>query len=108
MLLAPAVSPPPPIPLGITDQLQALDFLFVECPVLYVPYCQQQVVDGQLAHLPPWDLSDIPKPSLEANWFADENISIMDMPHIETREQSRDLVAWLGPAKTEAGSDDSG
>lgn len=107
MLLAPAVPSPPPIPLGRTDQLRALDFLFLECPVLYVPYCQQQVIDGQIAHLPPWDLLYIAKPSLEANWFADEKISVMDMPHIETAEQSRDLVAWLGTARVKAESGDS-
>lgn len=76
--------------------------------MLYVPYCQQQVIDGQIAHLPPWDLLYIAKPSLEANWFADEKISVMDMPHIETAEQSRDLVAWLGTARVKAESGDSG
>lgn len=64
--------------------------------MLYVPYGQQQVIDGQLDRLPPWDFPNIAKPSLEDNWFVDEKIWILDMPLIETAEQSRDLVVWLG------------
>lgn len=98
--LAPVV-PPAPSRLGERDKLKALDFLFVECSVVYVPYCQQLVIDGQLPSLPSWRLQDIAKPSLEHNVFAEEKISIIDMPHIETLEQSRDLLVWLGTAEAE-------
>lgn len=75
-----------------------------ECSVLYVPFCQQLVIDGQLARIPPWKLQDIAIPSLEENWFSEEKISIMDMPDTETPEQSRDLIEWLGTddAETDA------
>lgn len=99
--------PPPSVTLSREDQLRALEFLMGECSVLYVPYCQQQVIDRQLRRIPPWRLQDIAIPSLEQNWFFEEKISIMDMPDTETPEQSRDLIEWLGTddAETDAEKD---
>ena len=75
-----------------------------ECSVLYVPFCQQQVIDRQLARIPPWKLQDFGIPSFEQNWISDEKISIIVMPNTETPEQSRDLIEWLGSddAETDA------
>lgn len=106
-LSAPVV-PSPPSPLAKNDQLKALDFLFTQCAVLYVPYCQQQVIDGQLARLPSWKLPNIAIPSLEKNWFSGEKVSIMSMPDIQTREQSRDLSVWLGTVNAENTESDDG
>ncbi|MCJ1423880.1 hypothetical protein MMC29_001765 [Sticta canariensis] len=98
--------PPPSVTLTREALLRALEFLMGECSVLYVPFCQQQVIDRQLRRIPPWKLQDIAIPSLEQNWFSEEKISIMDMPDTETPEQSRDLIEWLGTDDAEKESDD--
>ncbi|MCJ1469225.1 hypothetical protein MMC07_007858 [Pseudocyphellaria aurata] len=104
--IVPAV-PPPSVRLSAMAQLRAQNFLLAECSVLYVPFCQQQVLDGHIPRLPTtWKLEDIAMPSVEPNWFDDEKISTFDMPHLGTPEQSRDLVALLGTAATETKSGD--
>ena len=96
--------PPPSVTLTREEQLRALKFLMDECSELYIPYCQQQVIDRQLPRIPPWKLEDIAIPSLEENLFFEERISIIDIPETETSEQSRDLIEWLGTddAETDA------
>lgn len=88
-------TPEPAFTLTREERDEVLSFILRQCPVLYIPFCQQETLDSKV-ETPLVQLGDIARPSVEPNWFAEEKVTIFNIPEAAQADVSNALETWLG------------